>query len=113
MRDVRKRGTAKSLHPERTHRPAGTPPLPGILFVSIRGAIRLSAGAFVLGGLLHALPAQAVEFGQGEFRGSLDTTLSHGLTFRAGKRDDALAADINDNDGNLNYDRGVASHVIS
>ena len=57
MRDIRKRGTAKSLHPERTRRPAGTPPLPGILSVSIRGAIRLSAGALALGGLLHALPA--------------------------------------------------------
>ena len=109
MWDVRKRSTVKPLHPERTLRPSGAPPLPGILSVSNRGTVRLSAGALALGGLLHALPAQAVEISQGELQGSIDTTLSHGLTFRVGKRDSDLVADVNGNDGDLNYDRGLVS----
>ena len=111
MWDVRKRSTVKPLHPERTRRPSGAPPLPGILSVSIRGTVRLSAGALALGGLLHALPGQAVEISQGELQGSIDTTLSHGLTFRVGKRDSDLVADVNGNDGDLNYDRGLVSNT--
>ena len=52
------------------------------------GWIALAAGAAVLGGLLHALPAKAVEFGDGAFTGSLDTTISHGMTFRVEDRDE-------------------------
>ena len=111
MWDVRKRSTVKPLHPERTRRPSGTPPLPGILPESIRGTVRLSAGALALGGLLHALPAQAIEISQGELQGSIDTTLSHGLTFRVGERDSDLVADVNGNDGDLNYDRGLVSNT--
>ena len=111
MWDVRKRSTVKPLHPERTRRPSGAPALPGILSVSIHGTVRLSAGALALGGLLHALPAQAIEIGQGELQGSIDTTLSHGLTFRVGKRDSDLVADVNGNDGDLNYDRGLVSNT--
>ena len=111
MWDVRKRSTVKPLHPERTRRPSGAPPLPGILSVSIRGTVRLSASALALGGLLHALPAQAIEISQGELQGSIDTTLSHGLTFRVGERDSDLVADVNGNDGDLNYDRGLVSNT--
>ncbi|MDE0056580.1 MAG: DUF1302 domain-containing protein [Defluviicoccus sp.] len=75
------------------------------------GWISLAAGAALLGGLLHALPAKAVEFGDGAFTGSLDTTISHGMTFRVEDRDDELAADTNGNDGNLNYDRGIVSNA--
>ena len=77
----------------------------------VRGSLVLAAGALALTGLLQALPAQAVEFGVGELRGSLDTTVSHGVTVRVGKRSDVLAAGANDNDGNLNYDRGVVSNT--
>ena len=64
-----------------------------------------------LGGLLGAMPAQAIEFGEGEFQGSLDTTISHGLTFRVEERNRELAEDTNGNDGNLNYDRGLVSNT--
>ena len=75
------------------------------------GSIALAAGALALGGLLHALPAQAVEFGSGAFQGSLDTTISHGMTFRVEERDSRLVADTNGNDGNLNYDTGLVSNA--
>ena len=110
MWDVRERSTDKPLRSACTRQPAGAPLVPGILSASIRGAIRLSAGALALGGLLHALPGQAIEFGDGEFRGSLDTTLSHGLTFRVGKRDDELTG-INSDDGDRNYARGLVSNT--
>ena len=111
MWDVRKRSTVKPPHPERTRRPSGAARWPGILSVSIRGTVRLSASALALGGLLHALPAQAIEISQGELQGSIDTTLSHGLTFRVGERDSDLVADVNGNDGDLNYDRGLVSNT--
>ena len=69
------------------------------------------AGALAVGGLLHALPVQAIEFGDGELQGSLDTTISHGMTFRVERRNPELAADTNGNDGDLNYDRGVVSNA--
>ena len=64
-----------------------------------------------LGGILQAPTAVAIEFGDGEIQGSLDTTLSHGLTFRVQERDDELAGDTNGNDGNLNYKRGLVSNT--
>ena len=75
-----------------------------------RGALRLSAYALAAGGLLHALPVQAVEFSSGELQGSFDTTLSHGVTWRVGKRNDALTG-LNSDDGGRNYDRGVVSNT--
>ena len=78
---------------------------------AFRGCVLAALGASALSGLVHVLPAQAVEFGEGEYQGSLDTTISHGLTFRVEDRDDILAGDINGNDGNLNYDRGVVSNA--
>ena len=111
MWDVRKRSTVKPLHPERTRRPSGAarwptkPPSPSF------GSIALTASALALGGLLHALPAQAIEFGDGEFQGSLDTTISHGLTFRVGKHDPEYSEEVNGNDGDLNYDRGLVSNT--
>jgi len=67
--------------------------------------------AIALGGLLPATPAPAIEFGDGAFQGSLDTTISHGVTFRVEGRDSELAADANGNDGDLNYDRGIVSNA--
>ena len=73
--------------------------------------IALAAGAALLGGLLEAAPARAVEFGNGGLRGSIDTTISQGMTFRVGKRDRTLAGKTNSNDGNLNYDRGIVANT--
>ena len=94
--------------------PARAPTRPGTPSASGRGSrvsAGLSAGVLALGGILHALPTQAVEFGSGELQGSFDTTLSHGLTFRVADRDAELADSVNDNDGNLNYDKGLVSNT--
>ena len=54
-------------------------------------------------------PRRPVElFAEGDLRGRLDTTLSHGVTFRVAERQ-ARAGDYrsaNSNDGNLNYAPG-------
>ena len=71
----------------------------------------MTLGAIAVGGILQVLPASAIEFDEGELWGSIDTTLSHGLTFRVQKRNDELAGDINGNDGNLNYKRGLVSNA--
>ena len=99
-------GAAGDFQAERTAPRAGER-RPGARF----GAIGGSVGAAALGFLLHAAPAPAVEFGEGGLQGSLDTTLSHGVTYRVGERDDELASGANDNDGNLNYDRGLVSNT--
>ena len=58
-----------------------------------------------------AAPAGAVELDWGEVQGSLDTTLSYGLTYRIEARDDTLAGKMNNNDGNLNYGKGIVSNT--
>ncbi len=73
--------------------------------------IALAAGAAVLAGLLQTAPARAVEFGDGGIQGSVDTTISQGMTFRVGKRDRTLAGKTNSNDGNLNYGRGIVANT--
>ena len=52
-----------------------------------------------------------MEFGSGGIQGSVDTTISQGMTFRVGKRDGTLAGKTNSNDGNLNYDRGIVANT--
>ena len=74
------------------------------------GSATLTASLLALGWLFHSLPAQAVEFASGELQGSFDTTLSHGVTFRTGKRDDSLTG-LNSDDGGRNYDRGLVSNT--
>ena len=74
------------------------------------GSATLTASALALGWLFHSLPAQAVEFASGELQGSFDTTLSHGVTFRTGKRDDSLTG-LNSDDGGRNYKRGLVSNT--
>ena len=56
--------------------------------------------------------ANAVDLSSGEVEASFDTTISYGLTFRVEERDKELSAKVNDNDGNLNYDRGVVSNAF-
>ena len=68
---------------------------------------------------LAAAPAGAEDFNHGELEGSLDITLSHGVTLRVGDRDESLigttnggtATSVNSDDGNLNYDRGIVSNA--
>ena len=62
--------------------------------------------------LLGPGQAGAVDLSSGEVEASLDTTLSYGVTFRVAERDEVQAAKANDNDGNLNYDRGVVSNAF-
>ena len=73
--------------------------------------VALAAAGTVLGGLLEAPPARAVEFGNGGLQGSVDTTISQGMTFRVEDRDRTLAGKTNSNDGNLNYDRGIVANT--
>ena len=111
MWNVRVPGTTRLLHPGCARRSAGKPTLAEIIRKLSRGSFPPAAIALALGGLLHAMPGQAIEFGEGEFQGSLDTTISHGMTFRVEKRNSVLAEDANGNDGDLNYDRGLVSNT--
>ena len=86
-----------------------------MLFQSLSQSIRskllfilaLAVGAFAWGG-----EARALELGSGEVEASLDTTLSYGATFRVADRDPELVADINGNDGDLNYKPGIVSNAF-
>ncbi|KAB0550430.1 DUF1302 domain-containing protein [Pseudomonas argentinensis] len=82
---------------------------------SLEQAQRAKAG-FALAGmlpLLAAAPVQAVEFSfaDNEVSGSLDTTVSYGQLWRVqGQSKDN--DDVNLNDGNRNFDTGLASEVF-
>jgi hypothetical protein len=87
------------------------------------GRLAASAPAAVLAACTIAAlapPAAAFQFSQGEVDGSLDTTLSYGAAWRVAGRDDDIvgrangghAFSVNGDDGNLNYDRGLYSHVV-
>ena len=75
------------------------------------GSVAMATAATGLVVLLQVSPAQAVEFGENGYQGSLDTIISYGMTYRVEERDDTLASDTNGNDGNLNYDRGIVSNA--
>ncbi|MDE0533308.1 MAG: DUF1302 domain-containing protein [Albidovulum sp.] len=79
--------------------------------IACQAGFTASAAAMALAGILLATPAAAFEFGNDLFYGSLDTTISHGVTFRVQKADPDLADNFNSNDGNLNYDRGLVSNT--
>jgi len=76
-----------------------------------------AAGGGALAAGLAAGGAGAVEFGLGDIRGSLDTTLSYGMSFRVADREAGLIGianggerySINGDDGNLNYDEGLVA----
>ena len=110
MWNVRKPGTARLPHPQCLRRLADMPPRPETFPGSMCGSVTAAAVALTLGWLFHALPAQAVEFGSGELQGSFDTTLSHGVTLRTGKRNDNLTG-LNSDDGGRNYKRGLVSNT--
>ena len=86
----------------------------GAIFKSIPRPIRFAACALALAFALFAAPVGAEDFRQGELEGSLDITLSHGVTLRVGDRDERLigraegagtANSVNSDDGNLNYEQ--------
>ena len=68
----------------------------------------------VLAGIsfLWPMQAKALDLSSGEVEASLDTTLSYGVTVRVEKQDEELTSQINDNDGDLNYDRGIVSNAV-
>ena len=111
MWNLREPSKANLPPSHRARQRTGAPPLPAIRPRPLSGAIVPKACALALGGLLYGVPAQAIEFGHGEFQGSLDTTISHGLTVRVQRRNAELATDTNGNDGDLNYDRGIVSNA--
>ena len=56
--------------------------------------------------------ANAEEESLGKLNITVDTTLSHGASFRMEDRDAELVdSDPNGDDGNLNYDKGMISHT--
>ena len=72
----------------------------------------LSASAFAMGAFLWVAPADAVDLSSGEVEASFDTTLSYGVIYRVEKQDKDLISQINDNDGDLNYKRGIVSNAV-
>ena len=72
----------------------------------------LSLSVLAMSSFLFVGQANAVDLSSGEVEASFDTTISYGLTFRVEERDKELSAKVNDNDGNLNYDRGVVSNAF-
>ncbi|KAF1052019.1 MAG: hypothetical protein GAK43_02131 [Stenotrophomonas maltophilia] len=64
--------------------------------------------------LLFAWPTQAVEFSfaDNQVSGSLDSTLSYGAMWRVQGRGSDNISDINADDGNRNFDKGLVSQVF-
>ena len=85
--------------------------LPNLRLGGLRALAAAILCVYALGAVGSPPPAQAIDLSDGDLRLTLDTTLSHGLTFRVEDRDDLLAGDANGNDGNLNYDRGLVSNT--
>jgi hypothetical protein len=77
----------------------------------------LLAGAAIV---VMAHPAAAFEWEHGDITGSIDTTLSAGMSFRVADRDmsnigigsGGTSRSANGDDGNLNYDRGVVAETL-
>lgn len=55
--------------------------------------------------------AHAVDLSSGEVEANLDTTISYGVAVRVERQDEALTSKVNDNDGDLNYKRGIISNA--
>ena len=85
--------------------------LPNLWLGGFRAVAVATLCVYALGAAGSPPPAQAIDLSDGDLRLTLDTTLSHGLTFRIQDRDDLLAGDVNGNDGDLNYDRGLVSNT--
>ena len=85
--------------------------LPNLWIRGIRALGAATLGLCALTVIAIAPPAQAIDLSEGDLRLSLDTTLSHGLTFRVQDQDDLLIGDVNGNDGDLNYGPGLVSNT--
>ncbi len=80
----------------------------------LKGPGRLGIIMPVLLAMLWGTPVAAFQFSLGEVEGSLDSTLSYGVSLRVADRDEHLiglanggkAYSVNGDDGNLNYDDG-------
>jgi hypothetical protein len=65
-------------------------------------------------------PAAGFQFNAGDMQGSLDTTLSYGLSWRVAERDEEIvglanggkAYSVNGDDGNLNFGREIFSNAV-
>ena len=87
--------------------------LPNLWLGGLRALTAAVLCVYALGAAGSPPSAQAADFSAGDLRLSLDTTLSHGLTFRVEKPHETVGhyALVNNNDGNLNYDRGLVSNT--
>lgn len=89
---------------------------------SQRGPGRAASFAVLLVGLLALAvsPLAAIEGGKGDFKWSWDNTISYGLLYRLDEQDPAIvglaaggrAFSVNGDDGNQNYDTGIASSAL-
>ncbi len=70
-----------------------------------------SLSVLAIGSFLWLGQANAVDLSSGEVEASFDTTLSYGLIYRVGKHEPQLSEELNGNDGDLNYDRGIVSNA--
>lgn len=92
---------------------------------SVKSAVRfcysgrgLSVLTAVIALSTYAGSARAIQFNLGDVSGSADTTLSYGTLFRVGKPDQSLigianggtSRSVNEDNGDLNYERG---HVVN
>ena len=85
--------------------------LPNLWLGDLRALAVATLCVYALGAVTSPPPAQAADFSDGDLQLSLDTTLSHGLTFRIQDQDDLLIGDVNGNDGDLNYKPGLVSNT--
>ena len=87
--------------------------LPNLWLGGLRALAVATLFVYALTFVGTAPPAQAVDFSDGDMRLSLDTTLSHGLTFRVEEPHENIGhyTLVNNNDGNLNYDTGLVSNT--
>ena len=110
MRTVRNAGSAKPSGSARIRQNSDARHKYMNISRCIGGPVAVALVAVAVGGIFQH-QAGAIEFGDGEIQGSVDTTITHGLTFRVEDRDEGLVSDTNGNDGDLNYDRGLVSNT--
>ncbi len=109
MLSMRESGRIEPSFPNPERTASGAP----ALALARSASLPLVACALALGGVLLVSPVRAIEIGQGEVQGSLDTTISHGMTWRVEEQEERVRNFLasNSNDGNLNYGRGLVSNT--
>lgn len=107
-----------------THPLAGHARRRGWQYAALASAVALTA----------TMPVPAAQFASGDITGSLDTTISYGTSWRVQGRDSSIlgltsttlpngsappgslggtAFSVNGDDGNLNYDKGLVSNILT